>query len=40
MSEWFWVTFGYGVAYLSLAGYLTILVRRWVRARRGAEGRQ
>ncbi|MGH3979427.1 MAG: hypothetical protein ACRDRZ_10580 [Pseudonocardiaceae bacterium] len=34
MSDWMWVTLGYGVAYGSLAGYLAVLLRRWVNVRR------
>ncbi|MGH3905163.1 MAG: hypothetical protein ACRDTE_13390 [Pseudonocardiaceae bacterium] len=36
MSDWMWVALGYGVAYGSLAGYLAVLLRRWVCIRPGA----
>lgn len=34
MSEWFWVTLGYGTAYGALGGYLLTIIRRRALLRR------
>ncbi len=35
MSEWAWVTLGYGITAVAVSGYVLSLVRRWARVRKG-----
>jgi len=39
VSAWAWVAFGYGVTFVTIAGYALLLGRRLRRTRRRLEGR-
>lgn len=37
MDHWAWVALGYAITVVVIAGYLTVLARRWARVRHRTE---